>query len=102
VQLQYSFINIDHSVSKKALIQLKLINDILSKSQKVSDEVYKRCLEIRNNLIKLPKELSSDKITSLSQLRYSPWYYEELDSSGFYKGKCSIRLTKKDRLIFKR
>ena len=84
-----------------ALIGLRLIKDILSKKLVVSDKVYKRCLKIRKKLIKLSEVLSSDEITSLSQLKDPPWCYEKLDPAGPYKGKCSIRLTKKDRLIFR-
>ena len=57
-------------------------------------------MKIKNNLTRLSEVLSLDEITSLSQLGDRPWCYEKL-YKGCYKDKYSIRLTDKDRLIFK-
>jgi hypothetical protein len=109
MQFRYSFLDLDNYMTTTSLIELRLINDILTNSiedfeevsSKISESVYKRCLEIKENLIKLPQYLSLNKIDKLSELKLSPWYYEELLFPGFYNDKHSIRLTDKDRLIFK-
>jgi hypothetical protein len=96
-----------------ALIELYVIHEITSNSNKVSKKLLNRCIEVKNKLIELPKVIADPKIKFLEDLKGDPWYYERLGmfseffTKGNYRGMSSIRLTdgsnltKGDRLIFK-
>ena len=86
-------------ISNTALLELILLNDITNKSLIVSDKLFKRCDEIKNNLKRLPKVL--DKISSFKSIVDPPWRYHKLSKvKSKYYGSYGINLTDKDRLIF--
>ena len=98
----YSFkktIKGEEFTSTTALLELTLLNDIISKSLMVSDKLFKKCDEIKSNLIELPKVLN--EISSLKSIIGSPWRYHRLSNAkSKYHGFHAINLTDKDRLIF--
>jgi hypothetical protein len=86
-------------ISKIALLELMLLNDITNKSLIVSDKLFKRCNKIKDNLIELPKVLNN--IYSFKFIVGYPWRYHKLDNiSSKYHGLYGVNLTEKDRLIF--
>ena len=89
----------ESEIHQTALIELQLINDIINKKIKVSDNLLKRCKKIKSKLIKFPNILN--KIDSFKDIIDYPWRYEKLNKpKSKYRGKSSIRLTDFDRLIF--
>jgi hypothetical protein len=86
-------------ISTTALSELILLNDITNKSLVVSDKLFKRCKEIKNNLINLPKVLN--EISNFKSIIDDPWRYHKLSNADSkYYGFHAVNLTSKDRLIF--
>jgi len=99
MNIKFKFIDDDNNVSKRALIQMQLVNDIVNKKIIVSNELLNRCEKIKRKLIEFPDVLK--EINNFSELKFAPWFYETLNSVGsFYRYMSSVRLTNKDRLIF--
>lgn len=84
--------------SDQALIELYLLDKIITGKQVASAELVDRCKKIKKRLIEFPGVVS--KINSFFDLRFTKWAYEPLLKERQYIGKSSVRLTKADRLIF--
>ena len=98
MDVTYSFLNSDDKPSLIPLTQLRVVKDIVDKKIKASNKLIKRCIKIKSNLNKFPREVI--KVKSLMELKNEPWKYEKLTHKN-YVGLSSVRLTNNDRLIFK-
>jgi len=102
VEIIYSFSNQKNNCNQKderrdkALIELYLINNILTEEEFASGELFNRCVNIKNSLVEFPKFVS--KVNDFSELEDTKWAYEPLLFN--YRGRSSVRLTRADRLIF--
>jgi hypothetical protein len=98
MKLKYSFVNLDGFIEGKALVQLYLLNEIISGREPVSEKLSLRCKEIKRKLIEFPNVVK--QINSFSDLSGEPWKYETMIHSPNYRDKSSVRLTNSDRMIF--
>jgi len=89
MEISYSFLGLDKKVCRAALVQLKLVNDIVDRKIKVHNRLLKRCIKIKSSLNKFPKVIA--KIKSLDELKCKPWWYESLNKTN-YIGLSSVRL----------
>jgi hypothetical protein len=98
MDVTYSFFDSDNKINRSALVQLRLIKDIADKKIKTSPKLRRRCIKIKSNLNKFPREVI--RVKSLLELKSDPWMYEKLAGRN-YDGFSSVRLNLTDRLIFK-
>jgi len=105
MEITYSFLGSDKKICRTALVQLRLVKDIVDRKIEVDHRLLKRCVKVKSSLNKFSRVIT--KINSLDKLKCKPWWYKPL-SGDKYKGLSSVRLEKRfnsiegegDRLVF--